>query len=180
MDFSKIIPFVAAAAPTIAGLLGGPMASMGVQALEGVFGIAPGTTATNPEPLTTAIANMTPDTAVKLAQIDADLKTKLAQGGIDLAKLGIDDTANARAREIAVKDKTPAVLGGFTVIATFALIGAFAAGYLPALTDPKAAGMAGLLVGMLVSEAKQVYAYYFGSSLGSANKDTTIATLSTS
>lgn len=179
-DFSKIIPAIATVAPTIAGLLGGPLASMGVQAIEGVFGLTPGSSAANPEALTTAVANMTPDTAIKLAQIDADLKAKLMQGGIDLAKLGMDDTANARAREIAVKDKMPAVLGTVTVVATFALIGAFVAGYTPALTDPKAAGMAGLLVGMLVSEAKQVYAYYFGSSLGSANKDTTIATLSAS
>lgn len=180
MDFSKIIPALATVAPTIAGLLGGPLASMGVTAVESVFGLAPGTGTTNPTALQTAVAAMSPDDAVKLAQADSDLRSKLAQAGVDMAKIAADDTANARAREIAVKDKTPAILGAFTVIATFALIGAFAAGYLPALTDPKAAGMAGLLVGMLVSEAKQVYAYYFGSSLGSANKDSTIATLSAS
>jgi hypothetical protein len=180
MDFSKIIPAIATVAPTIAGLLGGPLASMGVQAIEGVFGLAPGTAASNPAALQTAVANMTPDTAVKLAQIDADLKAKLMQGGIDLAKLGMDDTANARAREIAVKDRMPMVLGAVTVAAALGLVFTIVTGYAPALKDPTLAGTVGVAIGFIFSEAKQVYSYYFGSSLGSANKDTTIATLSAS
>lgn len=178
MDFSKILPAIATVAPTIAGLFGGPLASMGVQALEGVFGLAPGTATSNPEALQTAVANMTPDTAVKLAQVDADLKTKLMQGGIDLAKLGMDDTANARARETAVKDRMPMVLGAVTVAAALALVFVIVAGYAPALKDPALAGVVGMAVGFIFSEAKQVYSYYFGSSLGSANKDVTINALS--
>lgn len=178
MDFSKILPAIGQIAPTIAGLLGGPLASMGVQALESVFGFAPGTVQNDPDQLVQAVANMSPDTAIKLAQIDADLKAKLVQGGLDLTRLGIEDTANARAREIAVKDKMPAVLSLISIAGTWALLGLAITDNAPALTDPRLATTVGLLVGLLVSEAKQAYHYYLGSSLGSAKKDDTIQSLS--
>src|SRR5690348_592438 len=100
---------LASIAPTIAGLFGGPLASMGVTAVEGALGLSPGTATSNPDAVIAAMNN--PDAAVKLAQTDAELKEKLMQGGIDLAKLGIDDTANAREREVQTKDWMPKLLG---------------------------------------------------------------------
>lgn len=176
MDFSKILPAIATVAPTIAGLFGGPLASMGVQAIEGVFGLAPGTAQSNPEALVTAVANMTPDTAIKLAQIDADLKTKLMQGGIDLEKISADDRGSARAREIAVKDKTPMILAILLTLGFFGVLS-----YMMIVGLPKGtAGSEALLtmLGALGTGYTMALSYYFGSSASSKTKDDTIKTLS--
>lgn len=97
MDFSKILPAILPAiemaAPTIAGLLGGPLASMGVTALENALGLEPGTAASNPQAVISAVANMTPDTAVALARIDADLKMKLADTNIAIIQAQVASDA---------------------------------------------------------------------------------------
>lgn len=176
---SKIGTAIAAIAPTIAGLFGGPLAQMGVTAVEGALGLAPGTATSNPDAVIAAINN--PDAAVKLAQIDADLKTKLMQGGIDLAKMGIDDTANARNREVLTKDFMPKLLGLGTMITFLLVIGsiiwAIVAGKMPTLSTTDSI-LLGSILGYVVNDHKQVLAYYFGSSLGSASKDETIKSLS--
>lgn len=174
MDFSKIIPALEAVAPTIAGLFGGPLASMGVQALEGVFGLAPGTAANDPQALITAVANMTPETAIKLAQIDADLKEKLVQGGIDIEKVAAGDRDSARQREVQTKDYTPRVLaciivGGYVLVQWFLLTQVIAA-------EMREIVMRSL--GVLDAAIGMVLTYYFGSSAGSSKKDDTIQSLS--
>lgn len=102
MDFSKILPAILPAiemaAPTIAGLLGGPLASMGVTALENALGLAPGTATTDPQAVISAVSNMTPEAAVALARIDADLKMKLADTNIAI----IQAQTAADAAQIAV------------------------------------------------------------------------------
>lgn len=176
MDFSKIIPALATVAPTIAGLLGGPLASMGVTAVESVLGLAPGTAASNPAALQTAVAAMSPDDAVKLAQADADLKAKLAQAGVDLETVAAGDRANARSREIAVKDKTPMILAVLLTVGFFGVLG-----YMMIVGLPKGtAGSEALLtmLGALGTGYTMALSYYFGSSASSKTKDDTISTLS--
>lgn len=176
MDFSKILPAIATVAPTIAGLLGGPLASMGVQAIENVFGLAPGTAQNDPQAVVNAVANMTPETAVKLAQIDADLKAKLVQAGIDMAKLDVDDRNSARQREMAVKDKTPMLLALLVTGGFFGVLWWILTHGLPKDT----AGSEALLtmLGALGAAFMAVLNYYFGSSASSKVKDDTISTLS--
>lgn len=176
MDFSKIIPALATVAPTIAGLLGGPLASMGVTAVESVFGLAPGTGTTNPTALQTAVAAMSPDDAVKLAQADSDLRSKLAQAGVDMAKIAADDTANARAREIAVKDKTPMVLAVMLTLGFFGVLVFMMLHGLPKDTGGSEAMIA--MIGALGTAFTMVLSYYFGSTASSKVKDDTIQKLS--
>ena len=175
----KIGTALAGIAPTIAGMFGGPLASMGVTAVEGALGLAPGTAQSNPDAVLAAMQN--PDAAIKLAQVDADLKAKLMQGGIDLAKIGVDDTANARSREIQVKDWMPKLLGlgstGLFAGTCLALVWAMLSGHMPTLSNTDSI-LLGSIIGYIVNDHKQVLAYYFGSSLGSANKDVTISNLS--
>lgn len=176
MDFSKILPAIATVAPTIAGLIGGPLASMGVTALESVFGLAPGTATSNPQALQTAVAAMSPDDAVKLAQADSDLKAKLAQAGVDMAKIAADDTANARAREIAVKDHAPMVLAVLLTVGFFGVLAFMMIHGLPKDTGGSEAMIA--MIGGLATGFSMVLSYYFGSSASSRIKDDTISTLS--
>jgi hypothetical protein len=175
MDLSKILPAVETAAPTIAGLLGGPLASMGVSALESVFGLEPGTTAKDPQQLVHAVASMTPETAIKLAELDDDLRAKLAQAGIDADKIAAGDRDSARQRAVAMKDTSPIWIG-FAIIVIWALIN----GYLLVASKPPAIApeLVGRILGMLDGVTMAFVYWLYGSSTGSAAKNQIIASLS--
>lgn len=192
---SSIGQGVASFAPTIATMLGGPMAGTAVTALEGALGLN-----TDPKAdLTsraTSIANilqnaqLTPDqvAAIRLAEIKhAD---DVAKNNVDLAKINADheaagwnadvqDRASARSREVAVKDTTPSrlaytIVGGFLAITLAQLVALI--GWPDAVAKIPAAGwtLIGNISGYLAAEAKAATAYYFGSSSGSRDKDATI------
>lgn len=86
MDWLKAI------APTAATMLGGPLAGMAVKFLADKIG-APADTA---DAVTTALAslNETPEGRIKLAQIDADLRTHAIDAGIDLERLAVQNAAD--------------------------------------------------------------------------------------
>lgn len=177
MDWSNLTDTLLRVAPTIAGLVGGPLGSMGVQALENVFGLTPGTgadTKGNPTPaLESAILGMNPDQAIALAKIDAELKGKLIDAGISYENIAAGDRNSARQREMSVKDWTPRVIA-------FCVIGGFLGMAYGVLFKSMSAdsALAGTVIGYLSAKAEQVVSYYFGSSAGSAKKDDTITALS--
>lgn len=81
MDWLKTL------APTAATLLGGPLAGMAVKFLADKMG-APAETV---DAVTTALAglNETPEGRIKLAEIDAALRTHAIDAGIDLERLAV-------------------------------------------------------------------------------------------
>lgn len=173
MDFSKILPAIGSVAPLIAGLIGGPLASVGVSALESVFGLAPGTTATDGgTALTAAVASMTPENAIALATADADLQGKLAQANVDTEKLEVGDRASARAMAIATPaDWTPRILAFLITFGFFGLIG-----FLASHTVPDASrDLINIMIGALGSAWIAVVGFYFGSSNSSNKKNDIIA-----
>jgi hypothetical protein len=172
MDFSKIVPTLAAVAPSIAGLLGGPLASMGVQTLEGFFGLTPpADDKTRAQQLVQAVQGMTPEQAVQLAQIDADLKKKMIDAGIDLEKIAAGDRDSARKMQAETKDWTPRVLAVLLTSGFFAVLA-----YMIRFGIPAGAGNEALLimVGNLGAAFTAVISFFYGSSAGSAKKDDTI------
>lgn len=175
MDFSKIIPAIASVAPSIASLLGGPLAGMAVTALEGVFGLSPGS-GSDPATLQKAIAGMTPETAIALAKIDADMKAKLVDAGIDMERISAGDRDSARKMQMETKDWTPRILAVLLV-----------AGYFAVLTYMLKYGiskdMAGsealiYMLGALGTSVTTIIGFFYGSSAGSAAKDAAIKSLS--
>jgi hypothetical protein len=175
MDLSKILPVVETAAPTIAGLLGGPLASMGVSALEGVFGLAPGSAAQDPQSLERAVVGMTPEGALKLAQIDADLRAKLIQAGIDADKVAAADRDSARNRAIQQHDFSPIAIGAL-IVTIWAAIN----GYLLTAAHPPAIApeLVGRILGMIDATCMAFVYWLYGSSSGSGTKNQIIANLS--
>jgi len=120
------------------------------------------------------IDKVIPD-ADKKAQMQLDIIKAQQAGELDEVKVALGDVASARAREMTVKDRTPAVLAALAVGGFLALIGVVVFGYQPA------AAMRDLfmiLVGAAITTYKDVYGYYFGSSSGSRAKDATIKQLS--
>lgn len=155
---------ISTVAPVLGGILGGPLGGLAGTALSEALGT------TDPKAQEAAIVAGNPDTLLKLKQADADLQTKLKQLDIDADKLRFDDTANARAREIATKDRTPAILGYAVTAGFFGILSFMLWKGVPAQ------GGEALLVmlGALSAAWTSVCSYFWGSSAGSSNKDTTI------
>ena len=86
MDWLKTI------APTAATLLGGPLAGMAVKFIADQIGIP----ATTVDAVTTALTglNETPEGRIKLAEIDAALRTHAIDSGIDLERLALQNASD--------------------------------------------------------------------------------------
>src|SRR5690348_6272301 len=78
-------------APTLATMLGGPLAGTAVTALEGALGLAPG--AGTDEVTKVVSAGMTPDTIAAVRKADQEHQEKLKQLDVDVLKLNADHEA---------------------------------------------------------------------------------------
>lgn len=168
----KAKQIIGAVAPLLGTAIGGPFG-----ALAGTFiGKALGVDPADSSAVETAVASGNPDVLLKLKEADNAFRTHMADVGLSEDQLVFDDKANARAREIALRDYTPAVLAyGIT-------IGFFGTLLFMLLNGKPSVGGDALLVmlGSLGTAWAGVVAYYFGSSSGSARKDATISQIAKS
>ena len=158
-------------APTLAGLLPGPLGGMAKAAVTSLLGIKPESTEAEIEMV---LATAHPDLLLKLKELDAQFQEKMKQLDIDLDKMAYSDRADARAREIATKDKTPRILAGVVIGGYLALQVFVLRGVLPAANHDIVVRSLSILEAAVVL----VLGYYFGSSASSARKDATIRGLS--
>lgn len=169
-------------APTLATMLGGPLAGTAVTALEGAFGLAPGAGA---DAVTNVVqSGMSPEAiaavraadqahAEKLKSLDVDVLKLNADHEAALASIDAGDRDSARKREISVRGYTTPMLAWLVVGASVSISIAAMLGYVT--NDPKQALIVGTVLGSLMAEAKQVLSYYFGSSAGSDRKTELLA-----
>lgn len=154
-------------APTLATALGGPLAGMATKALSASLLGKPESTE---KEIGDAIAAAGPAELLKLKELEQSFQAEMKKLDIDLEKIASDDRSSARQREMAVKDKTPAV------IATVSFIGFF--GILAALMfvdiKPGAKDALMIMLGALGGIVTSITAYYYGSSAGSAAKSKAI------
>jgi hypothetical protein len=162
--FKAAFPFISAAAS-----LGGPLGTMAANAV----GKAIGVDNVAPDAVPDAIAAATskdPDAMLKLKQAEDAFQVQMQQLGFENAQklLDIDasDRANARAREISVKDKTPAILAYAVTVGFFSLLWLLAFHSVPTQSER----ILDVMVGSLGTAWIGVVTYYFGSSAGSAEK----------
>ncbi len=171
-DFLRnLFPFISMAAHVVGGPLGDSASTM--------LGKALGVDKANPsaDELTTAYVNATPEQRAAAAQIENDFKARMAELGFknaeQMAGMAYADTASARAREIALKDKVPAILAfGFTAGFFFALYAVMKWGIPESSHD-----LVMVMLGSLGTSVSVVVGYYFGSSKSSEAKSETIAGL---
>lgn len=172
-------------APCLATMLLGPMAGTAVSALEGAFGLQAGSGVDGITKVMQA-GQMTPEIAAAVRAADQKHAEIIQQQGLDLAKLNADheaamatvdasDRDSARRREETVKDSTPTALAWIIVSASVGAVLSLVMGIADVPKDAATASMVGTAIGYLISEAKQVLSYYFGSSASSKAKDLTIA-----
>ena len=180
-------------APTLAGMLGGPLAGTAVVALEGALGLSQGAG-------TDAVTNVLQSGAVSPDQIAAvraaDQKHAeiLGQQGLDLAKLNKDfEAAQSNAviadRMDARKNNSSrdsvwilayVILGTFAVIMAAVLYGCWAI-LQGGITIKDVAvvaaisGLVGAIVGYVAANAQTVVNFIYGGSLGSERKTDAMA-----
>ena len=173
MNFDKIIPTLTNVAPTIAAALGGPLAGMGVSALESLFGLSPGTAQNDPSKLTEAVLGMSPDKAAEVRKGDQEFAERMKQLDIDVIALAQKDRESARNMQIQTKDKTPRILAASVCGALFSLLAVMSFHDLPAANHDALM----LLLGALNAAFGAIVQFYYGSSSGSQAKDAVIKDL---
>jgi hypothetical protein len=156
----KAKQIIGTVAPMLGTLLGGPLGGLAGSALAEALGTS------DPKAQEAAIVASNPETLLKLKEAEDSLKVRLRELDIDEEKLRFDDTANARAREMAIKDSTPRYMAYLVTIGFFGVLG-----YLVVEGKPVSGGDVMLvMVGSLGTAWTGIVSYYFGSSAGSASK----------
>jgi hypothetical protein len=152
-------------APMLASAVGGPLAGAATGAIIKALDLAPDTA---PDAVAQIVEHANADQLLKLKQADQQFAEQMKQLDVDAAKLAYADTADARQREVEVRDHTPSMLaygltGGF-----FCLLGTMTFHPLP--TENK--DLLNIMLGALGASFGMAVSYYFGSS----NKATSIST----
>ena len=169
MDLLKNFgPLLGQLAPSIATALGGPLAGVAVRTLSGaLLGHEEGTE----EQISAAMASATPDQLAAIKKIDADFKVQMKSLDIDLERIAAGDRDSARKMQISTKDSTPKILAYFI---TFGFFGALI--YILVFGIPKSGTEVILMMlGSLSTSWTGVMQFYYGSSLGSKEKNNLLA-----
>ena len=144
--------------PTIATLIGGPMGGLAVEAVGKCLGIDAATTASVTKAL--AAGNLTAEQMAALQAADLQLKTRMAELGLDAEKLAQADRTSARDMQVKLGSRTPAVLASFVTVGFFGILIGLMTG------DLKTWDNSGLqmLIGSLGTSWGMVVSFYFGAS----------------
>lgn len=161
LDWKAIVGTVA---PTVATALGGPLAGVAVKSIAGKLLGRPEAT---DEEVEQAVLGADPQTLLRLRELDVEFKKSMTDAGIKLEQIAADDRASARAREVQVRDHTPAILAYAITVGFFGTLG-----FMLVNGKPATGGDALLvMLGSLGTAWAGVIAYFFGSSSGSRKKD---------
>ncbi len=154
--------------PTIGTALVGPLGGIAASFVAEKLGLEDSTV----EAVQAAISGASPDTMLKLKEIDADLQKYFAGLGVKLEEIAAADRVSARDREVKTGDSwTLRVLAAVIVGGFFATVYMVLSGYVSGLKDPIMATTIGTLIGYVSAKADQIVSYYFGSSAGSKEKN---------
>ena len=156
---NELISMVSKFAPAIGTALGGPLGGMAVSALAKQFGVAD------------EVAAVT-----KAIQADPEAALKLKQLEHDKFKAILADKDSARKREMAVVQSDSAPTINKIVTPTLALGVTGLSFVLFAVlifveVKPEAKDILIYILGVLSAAVTQILSYYFGSSVGSKDKD---------
>lgn len=163
--FKKFWGVVKQVAPTVLAATGNPL---GAALVRGVLGGKDGDDVEN----LVEQASMTPEGVERLKLAEIELQKFESEKGIKFAELDVRDVESARLHEIEMRkqgDRTTMqlawlIVGAFIVV-SLTIVGASLLGLSSAEST-----VVGSIIGYLLGEAKQVTAFYFGSSRGSKEK----------
>ena len=166
-DWKSLVRTVA---PVIGTALGGPLAGMATRAISTTLLGKPDA---DEEELSAAIQGATPEQLTKLREADNNFKVQMKQLDIDLEKINATDRASAR--ELAIKTSLfpQVIISGIFITCFGAVLYQVFTGETVANAMNK--DIIIYLLGILSAGITQIMNFFFGSSAGSKNKDTTMA-----
>lgn len=167
--WGKVKGTLAVVAPTLGAAIGGPLGG----AAGTYIAKALGKEGATDEDLAAAIAGATPEQILALKQAEIEFEKFLKNADIEIEKVHAGDRASARAMNVAVKDKTPAILALSVTIGFFGTLTWLLISGLPSEGEQALL----LMLGSLGTAWTGIVAFYFGSSSSSRAKDDTIAAL---
>jgi hypothetical protein len=165
LDWKSVVRTVA---PTVATALGGPLAGVATRALGDKL---LGRPEAGEEEIARAVLAAGPEELAKLRQAEYEFAARMAELDIEVERVAAADRASARQRQIATKDRMPAVIAAFATFGFFGLLALIAFVELPQTSEAPLNVMLGAL-GALISQIGQ---FYFGSSSDSRKKTTLMA-----
>lgn len=156
-------------APTAVAALSGPMAPLAATVVRQVLGA--GEDVDLDDAVLAAAAS--PDTAVRLREIESAMQAQEQQLGIRFAELEVEDRKDARrlARETSLLPQL--AITAIFVIGYFTILGLF---FSSTLEVPMSESFI-VMLGVLTAGMTQIMAFWFGSSRGSQQKDKVIRDL---
>lgn len=164
INWKKLLGSVAPAIATALGVGGGPAGAAIALASRAIFGRDDATA----DDIGAALAaGASPEQIEKLREAEREFSMKLVDSAVRLEEIEAADRANARAREIATKDRMPAVLAIILTIALFATIAMLGVRAVPAENREPFL----ILLGALSTAWTGAMTYYHGSSSSSRAKD---------
>ncbi len=161
MNWKKL---VATVAPVLGSALGGPFGGMASKWLAGEL---LGDENAGEKALEQAITSASPDTMLKIKQLDNDFELELERIGLQKEQLVVEDRKDAR--QLFKVDKRPQiVLSGIFIGGYFALVWAIITGGFQVPPDQSA--LVATLIGVLTAGVANIMQFWFGSSSGSKDK----------
>lgn len=167
--WSDALNVVEKLAPTIASVVGGPLAGGAITALESVFGLTPNASQSQDsrqDAIAAAISGATPEQLAAMRKADQDYSARMAEAGFKdvetLASLSVQDRVSARDMQTSTRSIMPAVMGSAIILGSLAAAAAILSGRV-SYANTTEATMVGTVIGYIFSEAKAVLSFYFGS-----------------
>ncbi len=149
-------------APAIGTALGGPLGGAAAAFLADKLGVESKTVEAVTEVLNSG--KLTPEQIEKVKLAEFDFQKFLETNKIDMAKINVDNTKDARAMQITTRSVMPAVMSMLITVGFFGILG-----YM--LTDDyKSSEPLLVMLGSLGTAWVAVVNYWFGSSHGSTVK----------
>lgn len=142
-------------APTLGMVLQGPLSGVATAFLVSKLVEQP--VEDQEAALSEIIGAQTPEILAKLVSLDNEFKASL--GNLNLDEGFFRDVANAREREMTLRDRTPAILAGCVTAGLFAII--FMLIFVPIPTESM--NIVNIMLGSLSTAWMSVIGYYFGS-----------------
>lgn len=165
---------IATVAPLLGTALGGPLGGTAGTLIAKALGGG------DPKAAEAALIAGDPQTLLALTKVQDDFKAHMSELGIEEQQIRAGDIASARQREIAVKDHTPAILAYLVTAGFFSVLG-----YVMHVGLKQIGASAGgeavlIMLGSLGTAWTGIIGYYFGSSIGSKEKDKALSDIARS
>ncbi len=155
---------VSSVAPTLAGMLGGPLAGVAVSLLAEALLDDPQATE---DDIATTLAAARVEDLNKLKTLEKDVRIQMGELGIREQQLVYEDKANARNRQNQLRDQMPGVLSILLTLGFFLILTAMILGH----ADPKNEAVLQVMLGALSTAWIGSMQFFFGSTQSSRDKN---------